>query len=151
MLTVFISIGAPAAADRRWRSNACCLGSACVSMGLAWFAPSARMQKAFDTVLTGVTVRTSIRLEHCYRKHGTDIAVRLYVIDKAAGGADAGRSPAVTKALLLALALLPARAADLARWYDLDLRDDPGGQVPGRAEAGRRGDPGLLRRAPVSA
>jgi len=51
-----------------------------------WFAPSARLKAAYETVLTGCTVRTSLRLEHCYRKHGTDIAVRLYVIDKVAGG-----------------------------------------------------------------
>ncbi len=51
-----------------------------------WFAPSARLRAAYEAVLTGCTVRTSLRLEHCYRKHGTDIAVRLYVIDKAAGG-----------------------------------------------------------------
>lgn len=51
-----------------------------------WFAPSARLKAAYEAVLTGCTVRTSLRLEHCYRKHGTDIAVRLYVIDKVAGG-----------------------------------------------------------------
>ena len=51
-----------------------------------WFAPSARLKAAYETVLTGCTVRTSLRLEHCYRKHGTDIAVRLYVIDKVPGG-----------------------------------------------------------------
>ncbi|RYY11603.1 MAG: methylase, partial [Alphaproteobacteria bacterium] len=50
-----------------------------------WFAPSARLKAAYEAVLTGCTVRTSLRLEHCYRKHGTDIAVRLYVIDKVAG------------------------------------------------------------------
>ena len=32
-----------------------------------------------------MTVRTSLRLEKCYAKHGTSIAVRLYVIDKAPG------------------------------------------------------------------
>ena len=51
-----------------------------------WFAPNARLKAAYEAVLTGCTVRTSLRLEHCYRKHGTDIAVRLYVIDKVAGG-----------------------------------------------------------------
>ncbi|VXC98452.1 Methylase [Sphingomonas sp. T1] len=51
-----------------------------------WFAASARLKAAYEAVLTGCTVRTSLRLEHCYRKHGTDIAVRLYVIDKVAGG-----------------------------------------------------------------
>ena len=51
-----------------------------------WFAPSAQLKAAYEAVLTGCTVRTSLRLESCYRKHGTDIAVRLYVIDKVAGG-----------------------------------------------------------------
>jgi len=50
-----------------------------------WFAPNTRVKAAYAKVLTGCTVRTSLRLEHCYRKHGTDIAVRLYVIDKIAG------------------------------------------------------------------
>src|SRR5690606_14437248 len=34
-----------------------------------------------------VHVRISVRLEKCYLKHGTSIAVRLYVIDKMPGGA----------------------------------------------------------------
>ena len=50
-----------------------------------WFAPSARVRAAYEAVLTGCTVQTSLRLEHCYRKHGTDIAVRLFVIDKCPG------------------------------------------------------------------
>lgn len=50
-----------------------------------WFAPCARLRTAYETILTGCTVRASLRLEHCYRKHGTDIAVRIYVIDKIAG------------------------------------------------------------------
>ena len=59
-----------------------------------WFAPSARLSAAYEAVLTGCTVRTSLRLEHCYRKHGTDIAVRLYVIDKAPGTITADDDPA---------------------------------------------------------
>ena len=51
-----------------------------------WFAPSARVRAAYEAVLTGCTVSASLRLDHCYRKHGTDIAVRLYVIDKTPGG-----------------------------------------------------------------
>ncbi|WP_242121366.1 strawberry notch family protein [Sphingomonas lacusdianchii] len=50
-----------------------------------WFAPSARVRAAYEAVLTGCTVKTSLRLEHCYRKHGTNIAVRLFVIDKCPG------------------------------------------------------------------
>lgn len=47
-----------------------------------WFGPSARMRDQYETVLRDVTVRTAIRLEKCYLKHGTSIAVRLFVIDK---------------------------------------------------------------------
>lgn len=50
-----------------------------------WFGPSARMRDLFETTLRDTTVRTSIRLEKCYLKHGTSIAVRLFVIDKVPG------------------------------------------------------------------
>ncbi|MDF0491371.1 strawberry notch family protein [Sphingomonas sp. H39-1-10] len=50
-----------------------------------WFGPSARMRDQYETVLRDVTVRTAIRLEKCYLKHGTSIAVRLFVIDKLPG------------------------------------------------------------------
>ncbi len=50
-----------------------------------WFGPSARMRDQYETVLRDVTVRTSIRLEKCYLKHGTSIAVRMFVIDKQPG------------------------------------------------------------------
>ncbi|PBN41358.1 strawberry notch-like NTP hydrolase domain-containing protein [Sphingobium sp. D43FB] len=52
-----------------------------------WFGPSARMRDQYETVLREVTVRTAIRLEKCYLKHGTSIAVRLFVIDKLPGKA----------------------------------------------------------------
>ncbi|WP_029548040.1 strawberry notch-like NTP hydrolase domain-containing protein, partial [Sphingobium yanoikuyae] len=52
-----------------------------------WFGPSARMRDQYETVLRDITVRTSVRLEKCYLKHGTSIAVRLYVIDKVPGRA----------------------------------------------------------------
>jgi len=52
-----------------------------------WFGPSARMRDQYETVLRDVTVRTAIRLEKCYLKHGTSIAVRLLVIDKVPGKA----------------------------------------------------------------
>src|SRR3546814_15701386 len=45
------------------------------------------MRDLFETTLRDVSVRTSIRLEKCYLKHGTSIAVRLFVIDKVVGGA----------------------------------------------------------------
>ncbi|TGX49070.1 hypothetical protein E5A73_19680 [Sphingomonas gei] len=52
-----------------------------------WFGPSARMRDQYETVLRDLTVRTTIRLEKCYLKHGTSIAVRLFVIDKVPGKA----------------------------------------------------------------
>ncbi|MFV3517435.1 hypothetical protein ACNJD8_22760, partial [Mycobacterium tuberculosis] len=52
-----------------------------------WFSPSARMRDLYETVLRDVTVHTAIRLEKCYLKHGTSIAVRLFVIDKVPGKA----------------------------------------------------------------
>ena len=52
-----------------------------------WFGPNARMRDHFETTLRDLTVRTSIRLEKCYLRHGTSIAVRLFVIDKVPGGA----------------------------------------------------------------
>lgn len=52
-----------------------------------WFGPSARMRDQYETVLRDVTVRAAIRLEKCYLKHGTSIAVRLFVIDKLPGKA----------------------------------------------------------------
>lgn len=50
-----------------------------------WFAQSARMASVWSTTLASVSLRTSIRLTHAYGKHGTGVAVRLYVIDKAVG------------------------------------------------------------------
>ncbi|WP_176599298.1 strawberry notch-like NTP hydrolase domain-containing protein [Sphingobium sp. 15-1] len=51
-----------------------------------WFGPTARMRDTFETTLRDVSVLTSLRLEKCYTKHGTSIAVRLFVIDKVPGG-----------------------------------------------------------------
>ena len=51
-----------------------------------WFAPSAKLDEIFRNTLAPVSVRTSIRLERAYAKHGTGIAVRLYVLDKIPGG-----------------------------------------------------------------
>jgi len=50
-----------------------------------WFTNSARMGQIWTTTLEQVTVRTSIRLTDAYGKHGTSLAVRLYVLDKAVG------------------------------------------------------------------
>ena len=50
-----------------------------------WFAPSARMREAYAQTLQGTSVLVSVRLENSFTKHGTGIAVRLYVIDKVPG------------------------------------------------------------------
>ena len=50
-----------------------------------WFAPSAKMREVFENTLAPVSVRHSIRLEKAYTKHGTSIAVRIYVMDKIPG------------------------------------------------------------------
>ena len=50
-----------------------------------WFFNSARMGTIWSTTLASVALRTSIRLTHAYGKHGTGVAVRLYVIDKTVG------------------------------------------------------------------
>lgn len=50
-----------------------------------WFSRSGKMREIFESTLAPVTVRTSIRLEQAYTKHGTSIAVRLYVLDKMPG------------------------------------------------------------------
>ena len=50
-----------------------------------WFSRSVKMSEVFETTLAPVTVRSSIRLEQAYTKHGTSIAVRLYVLDKVPG------------------------------------------------------------------
>ena len=50
-----------------------------------WFGPSARMREQYETILRDVSVLAAVRLEKCYLKHGTSIAVRLFVIDKVPG------------------------------------------------------------------
>ncbi len=80
-----------------------------------WFAPDTRVRAAFEAVLAGCSVRTSLRLEHCYRKHGTDIAVRLYVIDKVAATGEEDMRPATiactSLADLLDAVTIPPRAS----------------------------------------
>jgi hypothetical protein len=50
-----------------------------------WFSNGARLRDVFADTLRDCSVRTSIRLERGFGKHGTSIAVRLYVIDKIVG------------------------------------------------------------------
>ncbi|VWX51038.1 strawberry notch family protein [Novosphingobium sp. 9U] len=50
-----------------------------------WFASSPRMKEVYEAALRDTTAQTSVRIERCFEKHGTGIAVRLYVIDKKPG------------------------------------------------------------------
>lgn len=60
-------------------------GGRCVAVMPDWFAPSERMREIFERAIEPVSVRQSIRLSHAFDKHGTGIAVRLYVMDKLPG------------------------------------------------------------------
>jgi predicted RNA methylase len=75
-----------------------------------WFTPSARVRAAYEAVLTGCTVRTSLRMESCYRKHGTSIAVRLHVIDKVTGSITPVTIQRTSVAGFLDVLEVPARA-----------------------------------------
>jgi hypothetical protein len=50
-----------------------------------WFTTNAAMRKTYDATLTGCSVVGSYRLDKCYHKQGTSVAVRIYVIDKKPG------------------------------------------------------------------
>ena len=49
------------------------------------FAPEGRPDGLFETSIAGCAVRTSIRLHRAFRKHGTSVCVRIYVIDRGEG------------------------------------------------------------------
>jgi hypothetical protein len=76
-----------------------------------WFGPNARMRDHFETVLREASVRTSLRLEKCYTKHGTSIAVRVFVIDKVAGNAPPAVIQRASVEELAAVLTVPPRAA----------------------------------------
>ncbi len=75
-----------------------------------WFTNSARMREAYAKVLAGATVQASLRFESCYRKHGTDVAVRLYVIDKVPEKVEAVTIQRSSVAEFLDVLAVPARA-----------------------------------------
>ena len=75
-----------------------------------WFGQSARMREQFAAAFRNMTVRTSVRLENAYAKHGTCIAVRLYVIDKVPGRAVQTTIQRGTVAELLDALEIPERA-----------------------------------------
>ncbi len=79
-----------------------------------WFGPNARTRDLFETTLRDVSVRTSIRLEQCYLKHGTSIAVRLFVLDKVPGGPMPSTNQRGSIRDLIGVLTVPARAAHTA-------------------------------------
>jgi hypothetical protein len=77
-----------------------------------WFAPGPRMEQVFRTTLDGMTVALSLRLDAgAYAKHGTSVAVRLYVIDKLPGQLSCVTiNRATPLELLAAIPSIPPRA-----------------------------------------
>lgn len=76
-----------------------------------WFAHSARMADIWTTTLAGTALRTSIRLTNGYGKHGTGVAVRIYVIDKIVGDIAGVTIARGNVAELVDLLVIPDRAA----------------------------------------
>ena len=76
-----------------------------------WFGPSARMREQYETILRDVSVLTAVRLEKCYLKHGTSIAVRLFVIDKLPGRSPPALIQRSSVADLLDVLLVPERSS----------------------------------------
>lgn len=76
-----------------------------------WFAHSARMADIWTTTLAGTALRTSIRLTNGYGKHGTGVAVRIYVIDKIVGDISGVTIARRNVAELVDLLVIPDRAA----------------------------------------
>ncbi|MGF7155985.1 strawberry notch-like NTP hydrolase domain-containing protein [Novosphingobium gossypii] len=50
-----------------------------------WFEPRPAMDTIYDATFAGCTVLDAYRVGRCYRKQGTGVAVRLYVVDKRPG------------------------------------------------------------------
>lgn len=76
-----------------------------------WFGPGARMRDQYETVLRDVTVRSAIRLEKCYQKHGTSIAVRIFVIDKVPGKSPPAVIQRASIADLIDVLVIPERSS----------------------------------------
>ena len=53
------------------------------------FAPTGNPNGLFEASIEGCALRTALRLRGAFRKHGTSVAVRLYVVDKGQGSYDA--------------------------------------------------------------
>jgi hypothetical protein len=88
-------------------------GGRAVAIMPDWFAPGPRMEQVFRTTLDGMTVSMSLRLDSgAYAKHGTSVAVRIYVIDKLPGQLSCVTINRASAAdLLAAIAAVPPRAA----------------------------------------
>lgn len=76
-----------------------------------WFGPSARMREQYETILRDVSVLAAVRLEKCYLKHGTSIAVRLFVIDKVPGRSPPALIQRSSVAELLDILIIPERSS----------------------------------------
>lgn len=81
-----------------------------------WFTTNAPMSKTYDATLTGCSVVGSYRLDNCYHKQGTSVAVRIYVIDKKPGHGRPSVIARVSVAQLLdAITIVPRPAVGEAR------------------------------------
>ncbi|KEQ53769.1 strawberry notch-like NTP hydrolase domain-containing protein [Sphingobium chlorophenolicum] len=89
-----------------------------------WFGPSARMREQYETILRDVSVLTAVRLEKCYLKHGTSIAVRLFVIDKVPGKSPPSLIQRSSVSDLLDILVVPGRSS---------AKPDRGASVPKRS------------------
>lgn len=87
-------------------------GGRAVAIMPDWFASGPRMEQVFRTTLDGMRVVQSLRLDRgAYAKHGTSVAVRLYVIDKVPGSLSSVTINRATPANLLdAISTVPPRA-----------------------------------------
>lgn len=91
-------------------------GGRAVAIMPDWFAPGPRMEQIFRTTLEGTTIKLSLRLDRgAYAKHGTSVAVRIYVIDKVPGSLSCVTINRATPAdLLAAIDCVPPRALRVA-------------------------------------
>ena len=87
-------------------------GGRAVAIMPDWFAAGPRTEQVFRTTLDGMRVVQSLRLDRgAYAKHGTSVAVRIYVIDKLPGSLTCVTINRGTPADLLdAIPMVPPRA-----------------------------------------
>lgn len=87
-------------------------GGRAVAIMPDWFAPGPRMEQVFRTTLDGMTIALSLRLDSgAYARHGTSVAIRIYVIDKLPGQLSCVTiNRATPPELLAAIPGIPSRA-----------------------------------------